>query len=448
MTIATAGARGDPLTEEEASIRHAMLSVYYRSLGSQLESRGAPVIAVPPDVQPLPLDEALDRLTTKPERLWDAYWRIVRAVPVEGWIERPLDRRYPSALLERMGYQQVEALDMHRRRSRAGAHLFGAALQACAEKRWDEATALVALLGQAGEDTEAARQFNETSESVLGMTAEGYLAWLLETDDRNRLAEQLNKLEAEVGLNLHDFVEDFADVVAFADFKDKHGGPRGLLTSSCIVRQNTNTLTTTATVTALVKAERAALARAIDPLRWPCCSDVIKETKYLDDPFDLESVIAEGPPQREFGDSPLLFERVAISWGDDRIQTGEFKNVLAIDRNSVNEDSASISVRFRLCRSVDSRILWDQRAGGILVDGGYLIARQVGEKHWRLTTRKVLRFSDRTPYSNPPGWLDFGQMLNYLAPAAVTWWLETEVYSAECLEYRKAPQVQRSEGSG
>jgi len=52
-----------------------------------------------------------------------------------------------------------------------------------------------------------------------------------------------------------------------------------------------------------------------------------------------------------------------------------------------------------------------------------------------MTVRKVLKFSDRTPYSSAPGWLDFGQMLNYLAPASITWWLETELYSAECTKY-------------
>ena len=47
-----------------------------------------------------------------------------------------------------------------------------------------------------------------------------------------------------------------------------------------------------------------------------------------------------------------------------------------------------------------------------------------------MTTRKVLQFSDRAPYSNPTGGMDFGQLLNYLVPAAVTWWLETDFYES------------------
>ena len=63
MTTAPTGASFDSLPpKEKAALRHAMLSVYYLSVGSQLESRGAPVMAVPPDVRPLPLDEALQKL--------------------------------------------------------------------------------------------------------------------------------------------------------------------------------------------------------------------------------------------------------------------------------------------------------------------------------------------------------------------------------------------------
>ena len=53
----------------------------------------------------------------------------------------------------------------------------------------------------------------------------------------------------------------------------------------------------------------------------------------------------------------------------------------------------------------------------------------LGGNRWRITSRKLLRFSDRTPYSGTNGWTDFGQMLNYLAPAALSWWVETETYS-------------------
>jgi hypothetical protein len=55
--------------------------------------------------------------------------------------------------------------------------------------------------------------------------------------------------------------------------------------------------------------------------------------------------------------------------------------------------------------------------------------RPLAENTWRITSRKVLRFADRTPRVGASGWLDFGQILNYLAPAALTWWVESETYS-------------------
>ena len=61
----------------------------------------------------------------------------------------------------------------------------------------------------------------------------------------------------------------------------------------------------------------------------------------------------------------------------------------------------------------------------------------------RVTTRKILQFSDRTPYSGATGWFDFGQLLNYLAPATLTWWLESEVYSTTG-EQEKAARPRRA----
>ena len=83
--------------------------------------------------------------------------------------------------------------------------------------------------------------------------------------------------------------------------------------------------------------------------------------------------------------------------------------------------------------SCESRYLWDARAGGILLDQGFIKARPVGSdgKTWRVTIRKVLRFADRTPSSWGDTPLQFGESLNYLAPAALSWWLQSDLYAAE-----------------
>lgn len=446
--VTTTCARSEELTpEQKASLRYAMLSVYYRSIGSQLESRGAPVMVVPPEVRPLTLEEGLGCIVDEfPKRKWDAYWRVVRAVPVEGWRERPAARRYPPALVEVLGRGEVEELDERRRRSRAAAQPFAAAVAACAEERWAEAEEFAdQLTRQARQDGSDAQTFTEAAESSLGRPGDSFLRWLVGPKRRERTLDELRKLRAEVGINLYEFVEDFADAVAFADFKDDRGASQTTLVSSCVVRQDTNTLTTTATVTTLVENDFESLARAIDPLGWAKYSDVIDKTEYLRDPLDVTSGRGEMPLGEGFHEEEprYLLEEVGINWGTGGGQTGTFKNVLAIDYFSVTPELQSITLPFRLCRSVDSRILWDQRAGGILIDGGKLVARPVGGNRWRLTTRKVLRFSDRTPYSNAPGWRDYGQLLNYLAPAAVTWWLETEMYSTESVGSANGGQKSR-----
>jgi hypothetical protein len=429
MTPAAADAKDAPQLEDDA-LRQAMLSVYFRSLGSELETTGAPAIAVPPYVEPQPLDEALAILETREDLLWDAYWRIVRSVPVGG--------RYPAALVRRLGRDKINEIDTARRQARADAQLVGDVLVAIADERWSVARALAPLLLQqrADADPTKADLLETLTRATLDVSVEGLHDRAMGEDEG--AAEELHTLQNDVGIDLEDFVADFADTVAFDGFRPADARQDGMsvMTSSCVVRQNTETLTTTATVTALADAEDfKVLARAIDPLGWPKRSNVIVRTAYMDDPFRLDSLWTTELGQ-SFTDPRLLFEEVDVRWGADDTQTGRFRNVLVIPHFEVDEGEESIDLEFALYRSIDSRLLWDSRAGGIRVDDGYIQVRKVREGRWSVTSRKVLMFSDRTPYSNLPGWLDFGQLLNYLAPASVTWWLETEIYTARHPAYQ------------
>jgi hypothetical protein len=431
----------------DRELRHAMLSVYYRSLGGQLETQGAPAVAVPPEVRPLPLDEALDRIERLggPEQLWEAYWRIVRSVPVMGWMQRDFERRYPSALVERLkpDPHAVGGLDKLRQDTCESAHLLAAALGELAASRFSQALELAPLLEESVERLPP--ELGQTITDMLGEPMHGLVTNMANEPDtkfRDHRAKELQKLPREVGLNLNTFAEDFLDTVAFAQFmKDQDVVDelaRMTLTSSSVVRQDTNSLTTTATVTALARSEFKVLAQVLDPLAWPKCSDVIVGTHYVDDPDDPDTPTADPPAIGEgFEGSKYLFENVRITWGDDDVQSGEFKNVLVVSYK-VDPGQETVSLRFRLCRSIESRILWDQRPGGILIDGGFVVVRPVRRGGpYRMTARKVLRFSDRTPYSSAPGWLDFGQMLNLTTPAAVTWWLETDLCSSRCMHEAK-----------
>ena len=72
-----------------------------------------------------------------------------------------------------------------------------------------------------------------------------------------------------------------------------------------------------------------------------------------------------------------------------------------------------IDVSFSLHRSIESAVLWDRRAGGLQLNQGYIKVAPLSENTWRVTSRKILRFSDRTPSVGGRGWLDFGQILNF-----------------------------------
>jgi hypothetical protein len=86
---------------------------------------------------------------------------------------------------------------------------------------------------------------------------------------------------------------------------------------------------------------------------------------------------------------------------------------------------------YSLGRCLRSRYLWDTRPGGILLDEGYIKVRPIAPEIWRLTARKTIRFADRTRPVRADNTFDFGQTLNYIAPGAMTWWLQSEMYSSE-----------------
>ena len=111
---------------------------------------------------------------------------------------------------------------------------------------------------------------------TLGMTAPDYLDRISSSPEQRALARrQVERLECDVGLNIYDFVDELADGAAFDQFsKDYLRNPppaTGSLTVfpvSSIIRQDSKTLLTTATVTTLVRGEFATLRRVVDPQWW------------------------------------------------------------------------------------------------------------------------------------------------------------------------------------
>ena len=466
-----------------------MLSVYHHSIGRTFEIRGAPAVLLPPLARPQSLAEALDKLKGSEGRMRQALWTIARAIgPQRG--PRALGgegrlERYPREMVECLdakGRERLKAFDGRRGRYRREAHLFGAALVAEAEAEAedeagggaeDEARGGTEHAAGDGAEHDDARAkllddsvelfaaFADQGGGLNDATAEtGILGWgkvpagerhgkrgqtaleflrqwqKHETPERKGAAQQLLRLEQEIGLSVTTFIEEFADSVAFAQcFPTGDGEVVTVFPTSSITVQDAESLVTRVTVTSLVRTNNFHCLRiGMDPQCWTSCSSAFSTAGYLADPFKV------GPPKPApepgyygwTGRGPkLLEEEVTIRLGDDASRIASFHNILNVAFDP-NADEKKIDLDFSLHRCIKSRILWDERPGGILVDEGYARARPLGPDLWRLTVRKTLGFSDRTPYVGGPGWNDFGQLLNYLAPAMLSWWIESEMYSATC----------------
>lgn len=396
-----------------AALHYAMLSVYYGSLGRELALSGAPAMLLPLQVRPMGLERALSLIgSIARDRLRDAVWRVVRSVPPpHPWNERL--PRYPAALEKVLAGQDLGELDEKRKKYAKDASLFAAAATA----HLDEHPAGAPVRKQLPPALVDARN------GVLGMTAAEAVADLQDAEAR----QQLRDLEEEVGVSLSEYVAAFADVAAFDEWwkPQPKADEMVVYPATCVIRQNVENLMTTITVSAFVRSKFETLEKAADPGSWADSSDVITKSKYVRGPYELEP--PDGLPP--VGNSRMLEEQVNVYWGVDESSVGAFHNVLRIETHEVRPVK-SIDVEYSLARSIDSRILWDARPGGLLVDQGFIKVRPLVKERWRVTSRKTVLFSDRTPNSTGPGWFDFGQMLNYLAPAALTWWLESELYSA------------------
>ena len=136
----------------------------------------------------------------------------------------------------------MKRLDTLRKHARSRAHFLTAALLACAEGRADEAIGSPVCsndgkgirlgkttLGEQleDEDGEIVAALTDGTERVLGTPAREYVA--VAGTRGTALAKELTKLQADVGLNLSEFVEDFLDTVAFQCFKDDCGAPETVL---------------------------------------------------------------------------------------------------------------------------------------------------------------------------------------------------------------------------
>jgi hypothetical protein len=449
-----------------------MLSIHYHALGDRLEVRGSPAVLVRPEVEPMPLDEALHLVyDTDRSRLRPAVWALIRSVPAP----RTTDDHKRDALARRYGPEfedfiaqtclfDLAKFDNARLACRREARLFSAALVAYPQELTPTIDTYMTEISNKKRNpfTDATR-----ATGILGgITPAEFLAHIdgLENkdltdkkpgrrkvpqpDSRQACAAALERLENEVAVSIDTYIGSFADTVAFMNLcrdTDLWNQEQAVTVfpAFCVATQDAATLTTTVTATALVKPKDPkdflCLTRAIDPRNWRDLSDRFHNVRFVaDDGLDLtgdtlNAEIGHGLPKRR---KPYLVEeKVGVVSDVLGTEIGSFHNVLRIRDFTVNTGpepaNCYADLDFSLYRSVGSEVLWDRRPGGLLIDSGWTRIRHVSQGVWRMTSCKILRFADRTPNSSWDGPLDFGQMLNYLAPAAVSAWLENDLYVTE-----------------
>jgi hypothetical protein len=421
---------------DEAAQKYAMLSVYYAAPGREFAISGAPSIFVPPEVTPQSLASALEVLSEDEQRLEQALWLIVRNTPVRpAW---STDRRYPPEINAYLDQDEQDELDARRRSWRRGASLLAACVSACRNGDRPQFDALRGAMSAPAIRTNSG--FAKLARLLFDQMPAQFLEEAEQTstdpDRWERARDRITAIETEIGVGIGDYVEQLAATAAYESFVDllqhRSSTRHPVMTVypvSSVIKQSTDQLWTSATVTTLARGDFETLYAATEPANWHIDNDVIKTSHYVDDPLSLERVHTDlGNEGKVHG---LLYEEAAISWGRGSGQQGSFRNVLNVSRKAVRgrqHDRSFIDLTFSLCRSISSEVLWDSRHGGIMLNEGFMRVRPLGGGRWRVTSRKLLRFSDRTPYTGASGWADFGQMLNYLAPAALSWWVETETY--------------------
>jgi hypothetical protein len=450
------------------AIRAAMQSVYQRSLGQRFVTSAALGLMLPTSVAPMSLERALNILAGSTTRLLEAVWTIARAlgpaaIDYHGDPKVGL-HRYPAAVLDVLGERErgyLARFERVRDDYCREAELFAAAIVAVAAKddcwkRFDDICR--EYFGRRGDADAGARPSGKLdmaldallgSDANHGFSVAEYLEAELHRPPKGSKPKpclgELRRFEREVRIGLTEYLRQFADSVAFADsfrLRHRHGGT---LPAASITVQDAGNLMTRVTVTALVTAKRFGVVRdGLDPQSWSACSDVFLATEYVEGPYDLRPVqVALGDP----GPAPrLLLEDVVFLWGDEGQALGASTNVLSMDRLDFSDptsggdddadvaamlDRRTIDVEFSLSRSIESRLLWDVRAGGVIVDDGDMRVRSVDVDLWRVTSHKTLLYADRQPYATGAG-ATFGQTLNILAPATLCWWMESEMFSTGC----------------
>jgi hypothetical protein len=230
-------------------------------------------------------------------------------------------------------------------------------------------------------------------------------------------------------------------------------GGCSILHKATVVAYDTKTLVTKVTVSVLVKPDSfKTLSASLDPRSWPVIGpDFFPQAYKVETDSDGDCVFAGDTPKPD----PYLENTIkgevpwrgpfyeVFRWNPNQSTASEFCNLLWIDFRK-DAVAKTVTMDFRLHRSLESTVYWSRLGGGIDIDDGTTTAVPWDQQHdredlsgnptwWKVTGSKRLRFTDRThdtigierPY-------DLGRALNYLTPALVTMFLELAMKEGAC----------------
>ncbi|WP_395728114.1 hypothetical protein [Nakamurella sp.] len=398
------------------------------------------------------LSAALATIAGSSVRLREMLWRIVQTVPVD-MTDPGTSNRYPSEIVKYFPGCNLADLDRLRRRYRKRAGAFINAVRAVRQGELPMARELILWMDRPRSDRSTSDSrilgFAAGVELILGAADTEYIRRMLPPQARRspkpreldralaRLGRQIGELEFDTAVDVEQFIEALTDIAAFDKFtRGLFGSAAGagqlVVYPGCTaITQDSPTMATCVTTTSLVRGPFAAIVDAIDPVNWARSSNIITVGRYVPGPFTLEPIAV--PPGlgdradrkvRALGRARFFEEKVRASWNGSGDQTASYHNVLNI-RTSKRSSRRRADVSYNLCRSIDSTILWDRRAGGLLLDEGYLQVRPLaGRQAWRLTMRKKIAFGDRFGAGSRPLPGDLLQMVEYLAPAYIALYVE------------------------
>jgi hypothetical protein len=200
---------------------------------------------------------------------------------------------------------------------------------------------------------------------------------------------------------------------ALADADLPHRSPAcEAIVSSCSTSIDCSTLTTRVCVEASVSDLPYNQAKCLAaPQNWDSCSDYIDEVN-----------VTQGTPATKCGAwNGRIEETVLLPF----VGGGTMVNSLDFTMTELPGKPGCMTTSWQLDRTVSGSLGGQSIA--MELDSGSLAVCDDGSGGVSLTMCKELRFADMTLSTYPPGPVDYGQLLNYLAPALVALWLQLEV---------------------